>query len=156
MVYQRRLVRCRRREMQTRSTKTTLASSPTNMLQGHTDTVRALQFSADGQILASCSKDGTVRIWTAEEGVFSCTHILDDHQAPVYVIDWAGASLLSAGGDGLARLWSDDQQFAHADTLNGDKGQAIRHGAVGGQASRTIAISDTGAALVRVWVGNDG
>jgi WD40 repeat protein len=33
------------------------------VLVGHLDQVRGLCFSPDGRRLASCSRDGTVRIW---------------------------------------------------------------------------------------------
>jgi WD40 repeat protein len=32
-------------------------------LEGHTDLVGMMTFSPDGSVLASCSRDGTIRIW---------------------------------------------------------------------------------------------
>lgn len=36
------------------------------VLLGHTDWVRTVEFSPNGQNLASCSNDGTIRIWTLD------------------------------------------------------------------------------------------
>jgi WD40 repeat protein len=37
-------------------------------LEGHTDWVRAVAFSRDGQLLASGSNDGTIRLWNPATG----------------------------------------------------------------------------------------
>ncbi|EXA30507.1 hypothetical protein FOVG_18111 [Fusarium oxysporum f. sp. pisi HDV247] len=42
-------------------------------LEGHTETVDAVAFSADSNILASCSGDGTVRIWNIFAGLCAKT-----------------------------------------------------------------------------------
>jgi transcription initiation factor TFIID subunit 5 len=36
-------------------------------LTGHTDTIRALSFSQEGNILASGSVDNTVRLWDTKQ-----------------------------------------------------------------------------------------
>jgi WD40 repeat protein len=36
--------------------------------QGHTHTVEALRFSADGQLLVSASQDETIRLWDVTTG----------------------------------------------------------------------------------------
>jgi WD40 repeat protein len=45
------------------------------VLKGHTDRVWSLDFSPDGQLLATCSSDKTIRIWTVQDG--KCQSVLD-------------------------------------------------------------------------------
>jgi WD40 repeat protein len=37
-------------------------------LEGHLDAVRAIAFSPNGELVASCSRDKTVRFWSVEQG----------------------------------------------------------------------------------------
>jgi WD40 repeat protein len=39
-----------------------------SVLEGHSDQVNAVVFSPDGQLLASASDDGTVRVWETTTG----------------------------------------------------------------------------------------
>jgi WD40 repeat protein len=42
--------------------------STVSILEGHTGGVQYISFSCDGRMLASKSRDGTVRLWEAESG----------------------------------------------------------------------------------------
>jgi WD40 repeat protein len=74
-------------------------------LQGHTDLVRCVAFHPDGTRLASCSNDGTIKIWdiaTARELLTFTGHV-SWVSAVVFHAD--GRRLVSAGENGNVRVW---------------------------------------------------
>lgn len=54
--------------------KSSQTFSPLRTLQGHQKWVRSLSYSSDGKTLASCSQDGTIRLWDCLTG--ECLKIL--------------------------------------------------------------------------------
>jgi len=74
------------------------------LLQGHTDVVSSVSFSPDGKMLASGSRDDTVRLWDVEGK--KKIAVLEGHTAPVNSIAFNpdGKTLASAGGLDI-RLW---------------------------------------------------
>lgn len=84
-------------------------------LKGHTDEVWFVQFSHQGDLLASASKDSTVIIWKmralltghcfAHEAVL---HKLEGHSQMICFLSWSpnDRQLLSCGDDKTIRLWS--------------------------------------------------
>jgi RNA polymerase sigma factor (sigma-70 family) len=75
---------------------------------GHTSEIYGLSFSPDGKILASGSRDKTIRFWDVEKG--TCTRTLEGHgEHGVYSVAFSpkDAKLLASGGlDGTVRLWN--------------------------------------------------
>jgi cleavage stimulation factor subunit 1 len=73
----------------------------------HTDFVNHVRFARQGNMYASCSKDGTIKIW---DGVSSkCVHTITNAHSGLEVstIDFSfnGKYLLSSGKDSSLRLW---------------------------------------------------
>ena len=84
--------------------RTAASGDVLRVLKGHTAAVNCLAFSARGQMLASGSSDGTVRLWDID----SAREILALKQCgEVFALAFArdGKSLVCAGSDGVLHLW---------------------------------------------------
>jgi WD40 repeat protein len=91
--------------------------------KGHTDIIRGLALSQDNRLLASCSNDGTVRVWVMDSGVQkTILHPGGDVRA-VSFVGLNDRMVVSAGDDRIATLWNLDnalplQRFiGHTDTI---------------------------------------
>lgn len=75
------------------------------VLRGHSDTVRNLDWSPNGRMIATASRDGTGRLWDADTGEPS--YVLSGHLGMVEMVAWSPDSTLvaTASRDGTVRVW---------------------------------------------------
>lgn len=78
---------------------------PIARLTGHQKLINHVNFSPDGQTIASASFDNSVKLWNGRTGKFIAT--LRGHVASVYRIAWSADSrlLISASKDSTLKLW---------------------------------------------------
>lgn len=76
-----------------------------NILEGHTENISGIAFSHDASIVASGSRDGTIRFWRTSTG--DCIQELKGHSDYVESVAFShDAELLASGsGDGKVRVW---------------------------------------------------
>jgi WD40 repeat protein/energy-coupling factor transporter ATP-binding protein EcfA2 len=116
-------------------------------LEGHTDTVRDVHWSADGRLLATASRDGTARVYDAGSG--RALRVLPCDGAMVESVAFSpdSALLATAGRDHLVRIWDPES------------GEPVRRLAGAGDIGRRVAWSPDGSHIaatfkdqvVRVW-----
>lgn len=82
------------------------SSEPGLILQGHTRRIRAVDISADGSVVASASRDGTLRAWDAKTGMLMFAVIAHDGEELLDVkLSSNGRLAVTSGADRVIRLW---------------------------------------------------
>ncbi|GFP95701.1 angio-associated migratory cell protein [Phtheirospermum japonicum] len=76
---------------------------------GHQDSVSSLCFSADGQLLASGSLDGVVKVWDIAKGELKCT--LEGPSGGIEWVRWhpKGHLVLAGSEDSSVWMWNADK-----------------------------------------------
>jgi len=119
-----------------------LISQLTQSLNGHTSTVRCIEF-VDATTAVSASRDGDLRIWNLKTG--ACEGTLSGHRDTTFTLAITGMYAISGSKDGTARVWSLSEQ-REMSILSGHSG-AVRSVATDGEKVVTGGL-DTD---VRVW-----
>ncbi|KAJ1980946.1 hypothetical protein H4R34_002266 [Dimargaris verticillata] len=74
---------------------------PVKRLRSHIAGV--LDVSMEDQVIVSCSKDCTIKVWNRETGELARSLVA--HRRPVNAVQISGSQMASASGDGLVKLW---------------------------------------------------
>lgn len=78
-----------------------LDTEPT-WLKGHTERTNCVVWEPNGERLASCSDDTTIRIWAKDKEPL----VLAEHKSPVYSVRWSKTGIIaSASFDATVILW---------------------------------------------------
>ncbi|MBI3928021.1 MAG: caspase family protein [Armatimonadetes bacterium] len=120
-------------------------NQPRLVLQnGHSESIKDVDYSADGAYLATAAEDGTAKIWDARTGKVLLT-LVDPAAQGAYVTDVefhpGGRQLATGSGDGCVRIW---------DAATGELVRKWRCDAEEYGAPLRLAFSPSGDALVTV------
>jgi len=131
---------------------------PELTLEGHTEGVTDVAFSSDGELLASASNDGTVRIWRADKG--KLLHTLEHMRVEPYMSGTLsvtfspdGETLAAGAGDNTVKLWRvADGALLH--TLP-DAGYRVAF-SPDGSTLASFSVSQTLQRTITLWSVTDG
>lgn len=115
--------------------------------EGHRDDVHAVHWSSDDTTLLTSSFDGTLKLWSAENGVLLRTISAHIGRVEDCLWDTDRGELISAGRDGAIRIWSVEDGRLVAET-QAHRGFVLRLLAPVGQKTLLSSSSD---GSVRVW-----
>lgn len=94
--------------------------TPIKCLQRHTAGVLDVCF--DSHYIVSCSKDTTICLWDRHTG--ELVRQLSGHRGPVNAVQLRGDLIVSASGDGIAKLWNITSGLCIKEFSSRDRGLA--------------------------------
>ncbi|WP_280461854.1 AAA family ATPase [Nocardia carnea] len=117
------------------------------VLDQHTDAVRNVAWSPDGRFIATASRDGTARLWSADSR--QCIRTLEGHRGMVEMAAWSpdSARVATVSRDRTARVW------------DATTGEVLAELAAGNDISRAVAWSPDSTVIatgsrdrvIRLW-----
>lgn len=117
--------------------------------EGHTDSVAAVSFSADGKYLATAGLDAIIKIWNTADG--SLLHTLEGPSESIESIEWhsKGPVLLAAAGDGTAWMFDCSPKAGVSLNVFGGHAGAVNSAKFTPDGAKVVTIGDDGS--MRVW-----
>ena len=122
-------------------------TTPAFKLEGHTDSISALGFSADGTLLASAGLDGAIRVWEVATGKLVVA--LDGPTQGITWLCWhaRGSVLLAGCEDATAWMWKLPE--ATVMQIFSAHSASVSYGGFVNNGKNVITASEDGT--VRVW-----
>jgi WD40 repeat protein len=119
--------------------------SERNRLEGHGDVVSSVSFSPDGQLIASTSKDNTVKLWHPDGRLVAT---LRGHRESVTSVSFSADSQLLASGswDGTLKLWRRDGTLIRTFKGHGSKVYSVSF-----SPKAQLIASASGDGKIRLW-----
>ncbi|MEQ8755357.1 MAG: hypothetical protein RID09_17815 [Coleofasciculus sp. G1-WW12-02] len=77
------------------------------VFQGHQDKILGVEFSPDGQVIVSFSRDKTVRLWSINN---QARQVIRGHNTCILSASFTadGQTLISVSVDGIVKFWNFD------------------------------------------------